>query len=108
MLNVSYKNKIGHFTATQKRGEAVHTYRVDICHANALCAMVQFYTDNNGNKMAQLVSFFADIQHAKNCLKEDWLLEDWNNFVFNAKECDTQMWKLIRLLAENGKKVTIK
>lgn len=107
MLNVSYKNKIGHFTATEKRGEAVRTYRVDICHANALCAMVQFYTDNNGDNMTQLVSFFADIKHAQNCLKDD-ILAGWNNFVFNAKECDTRMWKLIRLLAENGKKVTIK
>lgn len=107
MLNVSYKNKIGHFTATQKHGEQVHTFRVDICHANALCAMMYFYTDNNGEKMAQLVSFFADIAHVKNCLKDN-VLAEWDKFVFNAKQCDTQIWKLIRLLADNGKQVTIK
>lgn len=57
--------------------------------------------------MAQLVCFFADLSHAKKCLKDDTLAE-WDNFVFNAKQCDTQIWKLIRLLAENGKKVTVK
>ena len=104
MLNVSYKNKIGYFTLTQ--GE--NKFRVHIYHANCLCAMCEFYTNEQGEKMVQLVSFFADIAHAKRCFKDGLFINDWDNFTFHANECDTEMWKFIRLLADNGKKVTIK
>lgn len=107
MLNVSYKNKIGHFTQTQTTEDGTTKFRIDICHANCLCAMMYFYTDSKGDKMAQVVSFFIDLGHFKNCIK-DGMLNNWNNFVFNAKECNAEMWKLIRLLADNGKKITIK
>lgn len=107
-LNVSYKNKIGYFTATQTNAGGTHKYRIDICQANCLCAMVHFHKNENGEKMVHLVSFFADIQHAKQCFKDGFFLDKWNNFVFHVKECDTEMWKFIRLLADNGKKITIK
>lgn len=103
-LNVSYKNKIGHFTVTQERATGTDKYRIDICHANALCAMIHF---NKIADQAQLFCFFLDLKHAKNCIKDD-CLSNCDNFVFNAKQCDSEMWKLIRLLADNGKKVTIK
>ena len=44
MLNVSYKNKIGYFTLGRGKGKI----RIDICHANCLCAMMYFYKDENG------------------------------------------------------------
>lgn len=70
--------------------------------------MMYFYTNGKGEEMAQLVTFFADTPHAKRCFKDDIFLCDWDNFVFNAKELNNDMWKFIRLLADNGKKVTIK
>lgn len=103
MLNVSYENKIGYFTLTQ--GE--NKFRINICHANCLCAMMYFYTDNEGEKIATLMSFFADLQHAKNCIKNN-ALDRYDDFVFKAKELNNELWKFIRLLADNGKKVTIK
>lgn len=105
MLNVSYKNKIGYCRLTQSD---TCKLRVDICHANCLCAMCEFYKNESGEDMVQLVAFFADIAHAKRCFKDGLFINDWNNFVFNAKECNNEMWKFIRLLADNGKKVTIK
>lgn len=107
MLNVSYKNKIGHFTQTENREDGVRKFRIDICHANCLCAMMYFYKNAEGENIAQVVSFFTDIKHVKRCIK-DGMFNHWSNFVFNAKECDAEMWKFIRLLANNGKKVTIK
>lgn len=104
MLNVSYKKRIGYFTLTQ--GE--NKFRIHICHANCLCAMCEFYKNESGEEMVQLVSFFHDMTHAKRCFKDDVFLYDWDNFVFHAKECNNEMWKFIRLLADNGKKVTIK
>lgn len=107
MLNVSYKNKIGYYTLTQTRADGTHKFRIDICHANCLCAMIYFYTDSDGEKMARLNTFLMDIPHAKDCIKDN-VFDGCDNFVFKAKQCDSNMWKLIRLLADNGKKVTIK
>lgn len=106
MLTVHYAIKIGHYTMTQKHGDKIRKYRIDICYANCLCAMVRFY-EENGEKIAELNGFFTDIPHAKRCLK-DKILGNCDNFVFNVKQCNSDIWKLIRLLAENGKKVTIK
>lgn len=108
MIKVDYKNRIGYLTQTEKRADGVHKFRIDICHANCLCAMVYFYKNEDGAKMVQLVSFFADVQHAKRCFKEGLFLSNWADFVFNAKECNAEMWKFIRLLANNGKKIRIK
>ncbi len=106
MLNVSYKNRMGHFTLTQ--GES--KYQIWFCHANALCAMMYFYdeTDKDGNKtpMVQVYAFFNDMAHAKRCVK-DGFFEGCSDFHFVAKELDSQMWRLVKLLADNGIKVTI-
>lgn len=106
MLTVNYKCRIGYYTMKQKRGNKIQKYRIHICHSNSLCAMMHFYKENDED-MAQLVCFFIDMPHAKRCIKEK-VLGDCNDFVFKAKECNSDMWKLIRLLAESGKKVTIK
>ena len=103
-LQVNYKNRIGYFTLPQGDKK----FRIHICHANCLCAMMNFYKDENGEKMAQLYAFFADVPHVKQCFKNGLFIRNWDNFVFKAKECDSEMWKFIRLLADNGKKVTIK
>lgn len=106
MLNVSYDNRMGHFTLTQ--GE--NKYQVWFCHANALCAMMYFYneTDKDGNKreMVQLYAFFNDMDHAKRCVKDNFFA-DCSDFHFVAKELNSQMWRLVKLLADNGIKVTI-
>lgn len=107
MLNVSYKNKIGHYTMTQTNADGTYKYRIDICHANALCAMMYFFTNSEGEKEVRLMSFFSGLTHAKNCIKNN-VLDGCDNFVFKAKECNAEIWKLIQLLANNGKKVTIK
>lgn len=107
MINVSYKNKIGYFTKTEKSADGVRKFRIDICHANAMCAMMYFYKSEKGEDMVQLHSFASDIKHAKECIKRG-MYHDWDNFVFNAKECNAEVWKFIRLLADNGKKIRIK
>ena len=107
-IRVDYKKRIGYFTATEKRADGVRKFRIHICHANCLCAMMYFYKNEDGEDMAQLYAFFHDMPHAKRCFKDDVFLADWDNFVFNAKELNNDLWKFIRLLADNGKKVTIK
>lgn len=107
MLRVSYKNRIGHYTLTQKEcdGES-HQYRLHICHANCLCAIMYFYTDPEKGKMAQVHGFFTDPSHLKACIKQGFF-EGADNFHFNADQLDADMWKFIKVIVAAGKKVTI-
>lgn len=112
MLNVNYKKPYGFYTLTQ--GE--NKFKITICKANAMWAEMHFYKNEEGTKMAQLYAFLADYKHAKNCFNNGGThLEQCDNYVFYAKELKDKsdgyvndIWKTIRLLAENGKKVTIK
>lgn len=110
MLHVDYKKPYGYYTLTQ--GE--NKLKIYLCKANTTWAEMYFYKNDKGVKMAQLSSFLGDAQHLKNCLKNNsTYLEACDNYVFNAKEVKEshyagEIWKTIRILAENGKKVTIK
>lgn len=108
MLNVSYKNRIGYYTLTSQDGQT--KWKIWICHANALCAMMYFYNDidKDGKKtpMVQLHNFFVDLEHAKRCIKND-TFHDCSNFHFYAKEMDDRMWRLVKIMTKNGIKVTI-
>ena len=66
MLNVSYKNKIGYFTLTQ--GE--NKFRINICHANCLCAMMYFYTDNEGGEDSNAYVILCRLATRKELHKE--------------------------------------
>lgn len=66
MLRVNYKITYGEIKVRQYDNRLV---TVKIQWANALCAFVHHYKNNDGEKMVQLISFFADEQHIKNCEK---------------------------------------
>ena len=67
MLQVNYKITYGEIKVRQKTDNRLVT--VKIHWANALCAFIYHYKAEDGVKMAQLISFFADEQHIKNCEK---------------------------------------
>lgn len=67
MLRVNYNITYGE--VTYKQASDGRLFTVKIHSANALCAFIYHYKDNDGKKMAQLVSFFADEQHIRNCEK---------------------------------------
>lgn len=67
MLRVDYKITYGEIKVRQKSDNRLVTIKIHC--ANALCAFIHHYKDENGEKMAQLISFFADEQHIKNCEK---------------------------------------
>ena len=110
MLKVDYKKPYGYYTLTQ--GEK--KFKIMLCKANAMWAEMYFYKNEDGKEMAQLYAFLADYKHLQNCFKNGGThLESCNNYVFYANELKgdgyaKDIWKTIRLLAENGKKVTIK
>ena len=67
MLRVDYKITYGEIKVRQKTDNRLVT--VKIHWANALCAFIHHYKNEKGEKMVQLISFFADEQHIKNCEK---------------------------------------
>lgn len=105
MLHVNYENRIGYYTLHQ--GE--NKFKIWFCHANCLCAEVYFYKDEEGIDMVQLNRFFGDLKHLKNCAKAG-LFEDYrvSGVTLFAKEMNDDLWKMVRVFAENGVKVTIK
>ena len=66
MLRVDYKISYGEIKVRQYDNRLV---TVKIHWANALCAFVYHYKNENGEEMVQLISFFGDEQHIKNCEK---------------------------------------
>lgn len=105
MLRVNYKDVIGYYTLTQGDNK----YKITLCGCNALWAEMQFYTNGNGEKMAQFYSFIDDVQHLKNCIKNcPDFYDGASNFVFYAKNMDDRVWKAVRLISKLGKKITIK
>lgn len=105
-LNVSYKNRIGYYTQEDRLEDIVQKRKVWICHANALCAFMYFYKDENGVCMAQLMGFCANLEHVKRLIEDDWFAP-CSNFHFRAKEMNAELWKMVKLLAKAGIKVTV-
>ena len=118
MLNVSYKDRIGYYTATQKDLDGnIVKFKNWICHANCLWADMYFYKVSEdyerlgkhyhkGDKMVQLICFFSDNSHLKTCLKNG-IYDDADDFHFFADQMTSEMWTSVKLLVNAGKKVTI-
>lgn len=107
-LHVNYKNRMGYCYCDNV--DRTRKVKIWFCHANALCAMMNFYkAEEDGKKvdMARLHSFLLDLGHAKNCIKAD-LFKDYSGFTFYAKELTDEMWRLIKMMTKHGIKVTIK
>lgn len=102
MLNVTYTDPIGHYTLNERGNQ----YKIAICHANCICAMVYFYTDESGTDMVQLQGWFADLVHAKNCIKTGFF-NDCTDITFYAKEMGKDMWNVVKAMTKQGIKVTI-
>lgn len=118
MLNVSYKNRIGYYTKTEKwPDEPECKFKNWICHANCLWADMHFYKVDKdyerfgkkykkGDKMAQLIGFFADNKHLKTCL-DHGVYDNCDHFHFFADQMDAEIWQAVKLLSKAGKKVII-
>lgn len=105
-LQVDFKNRIGYYTLHSQDGSK--KWKIWFCHANALCAEIYFRKDENGEERANLHCFFADIEHLKRCAK-DGLLDHYKaGITLYSKEMDNDLWKMARIFAESGIKVTIK
>ena len=67
MLRVNYQIEYGEVKVKSWDGSKV--FNVKIHPANALCAFIYHYKDENGVKMAQLWMWLGDMQHVNNIMK---------------------------------------
>ena len=79
MLRVNYKIEFGKIHYRQNSDSK--NFTIKIHWANALCAFIYHGVHSDGKKYAQLVSFYADEQHIKNCMKQDCWKNDSLGFV---------------------------
>lgn len=118
MLNVSYRNRIGYYTKTERwADEPERKFKNWICHANCLWADMYFWKAKEdyehfgskikkGDKMSNVIAFWLDPQHLKRALKDD-AYHSADDFHFFADQMTAKMWTAVKYLAEAGKKVTI-
>lgn len=69
MLNVDFKTKYGKLVIEQGQGENKQRFDIGIYGANCMAAFISRYTDNDGNKVAQVYTFFLDAAHANRIAK---------------------------------------
>ena len=84
--------------------------KVWLCGANCLWAEINFYhkeEDGKRTDMAQLCGFFVDIAHLKRYFKNG-VKFDYHGLTFFAEQMNAEVWKAVKVLTENGIKVTIK
>jgi len=118
-LNVSYVNRIGYYTKTEKwPDEPDRKFKNWMCHANVdLWADMYFYKVSEdheefgkklkkGEKRVQLIGFWCDLGHLKRAMKDD-CYRGSDDFHFFADQMDADIWKAVKVLVEAGKKVTI-
>ena len=103
MVSVDYNKTFGHYTLKQGDNE----FLIHFCKGNVLCAEIYFYKDDDGEDMMRLYSFFADIQHLKKCAKAGILDHYGEGITLYSEQMDTNLWKMARIFAEQGIKVTI-
>lgn len=106
MINVNFKDRLGYYTLQSQ--DKSKSWKIWFCRANCLLAEIYFYKDENGEDMANLHSFFGDIQHVKNCAKSKVLTGYEKGITLYAKKMNKNLWDMVRIFSENGIKVTIK
>lgn len=113
-LRYNYNNPIGHYTLTQVRNGEEKKFKISILSGNCLWVEMYFYNEVNEETgvetpMESLYSFFADLKHVKNCVKDtDFkLYENADDFHFNPSALTKDAWKVIEIIANLGKRITI-
>lgn len=107
MLRVNYKIEYGELKV--KSADGKHVCKVKIHPANALCAFIYHYKDDNGEKMAQLWMFLGDMQHVNNIMKNS---NDHTLLGTSVVSCKLNAYykearQLIVPMAKSGYKVSV-
>lgn len=108
MLRVDYTNRFGYCSVPSVNGK---TTKVWLCGANCLWAEIDFYrTRENGKRTdkVRLWGFICDVAHLERYLQNGVHLDYERGITFFADKMNAELWKAVKVLTENGIKVTIK
>ena len=97
---------MGKVVLVQKRDGQTYKLKVDICKANALCAFIYKYKNEDGETINQLVNFLCDSTHVRNLIKSktELFFEDIERVELNLhfKECE----QILKYFTQMGHRVT--
>lgn len=101
-LRVDFKAKMGEVMLKQND----NLFAIDICQANATCAFIYNYKNDEGEVEHILQGFFADKQHVNNLIKENTEL-----FYGKILSVKLNMWykenaDVLKYFTRMGKEVT--
>lgn len=98
MLIWDWKQKIGKATLQKNNKE----YEITLYKGNALIIMLYEFTDDKNVEKFELINFFADREHLRNCLKEcPHIFKDFKKFEFFGK-LNKDLWFFIMKMSELG------
>ena len=106
MLRVNYSVSYGEITVKGLSGKNV---KVQIHPANALCAFICHYKDENGTKMAQLWNFLIDTEHGRRIIKNssDHTLLGTSVIKVRLNVFYKESMQLVKLMALSGYKTEV-
>lgn len=108
-VRVDFNDRIGYYTQVSQDG--TQKWKIWFCRANCLVSEIHFHKDENGEEMADLAGFYMDLEHLKRCAKSGFLTNYGKydkGITLYAKKMDNDLWKMARIFAEQGIKVTIR
>ena len=94
-LHWEWKNNCGELTVEQFREDMneTRTFTMSLYRGNAFLIMLHEYIDKDGRDVYDMYGFFADKQHAKNCLG----LNKKEGYTQNIYNEDWSKWTKIKL-----------
>ena len=103
-LNWNWDRKIGELLIRQGEKE----FTISIYQGNALAIFLHEYTDEGGQEVYSMYSFFCDKEHFKNCAKDKtWdYAEEWVKITLWNVPND--FWVILKDLAKRGVNIEIR
>lgn len=103
-LNWNWDSKIGELLIRQGEKE----FTISIYQGNALAIFLHEYTNEGGQEVYSLYSFFCDKEHFKNCTKEKtWnYAEEWVKITLWNVPSD--FWVILKDLQKRGVDIEIR
>ena len=106
IVDFKTETRMGYYYVAKGNGKRT---KVWLCSANCTWAEIYFYNkveDGRQATMTQLCGFICDLKHLERWLKNTQA--PYDGLTFFACKMDAELWKAVKILTENGVKVTIK
>ena len=101
-LRWDWKHKIGELVIKQNEIE----FNISIYKGNALAIFIYEWKDEDNTEKYQIMQFFCDKEHFKNCAKDFNYAEDWVKITL--WEVPNDFWIILKDLVKRGVTIEIR